>query len=647
VKHLILGTAGHVDHGKTALVKALTGIDCDTHKEEKRRGITINLGFAHLALDSGDVIGIVDVPGHRDFVHTMVAGASGIDCVLLVVAADSGIMPQTREHLDICDVLGIRSGIVAVTKTDLVDASALTGVHERIARFTKGAFLENSPVVDVSCITGQGIDTLKTVIATTMTAASGRSIGSVFRMYIDRIFSVSGFGTVVTGSVKSGNLSVGSRAFLLPGHKELRVRRIERYGEEVGKVMAGDRASLNLVGLSKEEFERGMLVSDRPLAASTLLDVRMRLFTHAKALDTWTQAEFIMGTFQAQAKIHLLEADRVLPGQTALAQVHLPSGCCAAAQDTFVLRSSSSDITIGGGEVIDPHPLHHRRRPPRLVAELQELAHGKLPQLVALEAAKHPKGIEHVSIASALNISPDEVSAVLRPEPPEGVAVLSSGDHHYLITLRHYKSLTSLAMKSVADFHRANPFDEAGRTVEELQGILGMGAGEDAKRLTTLFLERCVQEGALKRVGNTFSNPSHTVSLSRQELEQCRIIEEFFKKCGMQTPVYADLVVYTRQRHSIDEKRLRQLMKYMTSAQVLFEVEGQYLHRSIVDACRNALLKELQANPDGLTVAQFRDLVSGNRKICLLLYALFDSEGITERKGDVRVMTEKGKKIIC
>jgi selenocysteine-specific elongation factor len=649
VKHLILGTAGHVDHGKTALVKALTGIDCDTHKEEKRRGITINLGFTHLSLASGDTVGIVDVPGHRDFVHTMVAGASGIDCVLLVIAADSGVMPQTREHLAICDVLGIRTGIVAVTRVDLVDGASLARVHEEIAGFTKGTFLENSPVVDVSSVTGSGIEPCKAAIAETISRISQRrGAGTVFRMSIDRIFSVSGFGTVVTGSVKSGKLSADQTAYLLPPQKELRVRRIERYGAEVLEVLAGDRASLNLVGLSKEEFVRGMLVSDRPLAPTTLLDVRLRLFDRAQPIARWSQAEFIMDTFEAQARIHLLESDGARPGETVLAQIRVPKKCCAQAQDTFVLRSSSSDTTIGGGEIIDPHPLHHRRRPPHLVTELKQLAQGKLPQLAALEVAKHPKGIDHVSVAAALNISPDDVVSVLRPQPPEGIVALGPafGAKQYLIAIRHYDALVALTAKSISDFHRANPFSEIGRSTEELQGILAMGGGNDAKQCTDLFLEYCVQKGILKRTGNTFSMPAHSVNISKQEMEQCRAVEEFFKKSGMQTPVRADLVLYAR-KHSIDEKRLRQLMHFMVSAKTLYTAEGQYLHCSVVDSCRKKLMNELGGNSEGLTVAQFRDLVSGNRKICLLLYALFDSEGIIERKGDVRVMTEKGKKLSC
>ena len=223
MKHLILGTAGHIDHGKTALIKALTGIDCDTHREEKRRGITINLGFAHMSLPDGQTIGIVDVPGHRDFVQTMVSGSSGIDIAMLVVAANEGVMPQTREHVQIMEILGIKSGVIAVNKADLADEAGLAGVHEGVRAFVKGTFLEKAPLCDVSSVTGQGLEHLRETVATLAKTITGRSAGQVFRMYIDRIFSVSGFGTVVTGSVKSGLLKANSPVYLLPGAKEVRL----------------------------------------------------------------------------------------------------------------------------------------------------------------------------------------------------------------------------------------------------------------------------------------------------------------------------------------------------------------------------------------------------------------------------------------
>jgi selenocysteine-specific elongation factor len=642
VKHLIMGTAGHIDHGKTALIKALTGIDCDTHKEEKRRGITINLGFAHIGLPNGDTVGIIDVPGHRDFVHTMVAGAHAVDFVLMVIAADSGPMPQTREHLQICQVLGIQRGIVALNKSDLVDAGALEAARSSIREITKGTFLEGCSIVPVSAKTGQGREELLTAIASCASSAGQRAANGVFRMYIDRIFSVSGFGTVVTGSATGGTLRTGGVAWLLPQGRELRVRRIERYGAEVSEATAGDRASLNLAGLSREEFRRGMLVADRPLTSTRILDVTLRLFEGVRPLEVWSQAALIMGTFEAQARIHLLEKNTLTGGETGLAQLHLPVPCVAQAKDAFVLRSTTGDSTIGGGEVIDAHPLHHRRRPQSLVEQLKGLAEGSISQLVALEVAKHPAGIDHISVADILNVSPGEVLDVIRNDPPDGSIVFSSEEKQYLVGRKHYDTLMETVKRNLADFHKANPFSAAGRTAEELQGICGLGTGDDAKRFAGLFLESLVKQGTVKRSGHTFSLSGHSVALSAQDREQCLFIGEFMKKAGMQAPLMADLAASAKQR-GIDEKRLKQLLQYMVAAKVLHAVEGQYLHASVVDKCRVLLLDELARKPEGLTVAQFRDLVSGNRKICLLLYALFDGEGITERKGDVRVLTEKGR----
>ena len=642
MKRLIMGTAGHIDHGKTALVKALTGIDCDTHKEEKRRGITINLGFAHLKLPSGDIVGIIDVPGHRNFVHTMVAGAHGIDFVLMVIAADEGVMPQTREHLQICQVLGIKRGIVAVNKADLVDGPALEAARAGVREFTKGTFLENCPMVNVSAATGAGIPELVAAIDGVASAASPRASGGVFRMYIDRIFSVSGFGTVVTGSVTGGTLRVCSPAWLLPAGKELRVRRIERYGAETGEAVAGDRASLNLVGLSKEEFTRGMLVADRPLVHSRLLDVNVRLFSGVKPLSTWSQATLIMGTFEAQARIHLLENDSLAGGESGLAQLLLPQPCVAQAHDAFVLRASAGDLTIGGGEVVDPHPLHHRRRPPHLVERLKGLSGSGLSQLIAIETAKHPAGIDHITLGELFNVSPEQVVAEITRNPPKGILALRSPEKYHLVTQQRHDALVSKAVKIISDFHQANPFNEKGRTAEELQGMLGLGNEPPAAEFTQVFLDSLVKEGNLRHVGHTFSLAGRSVILSAGERDQGAVVEEMLRNYGMQTPIMNEIITHAKQR-GIDEKRLRQLLQYLVSVKKLYLVEGQYLHASIVDKCRTLLLSALVKDAKGLAVAQFRDLVAGHRKICLLLYALFDSEGITERQGDVRVITEKGR----
>jgi selenocysteine-specific elongation factor len=636
VIHRIVGTAGHVDHGKTALVKALTGTDCDTHEEEKRRGITINLGFAHLALPSGDVVGVIDVPGHRDFVHTMAAGAHGIDVVLLVIAADEGVMPQTREHLRICEALGVSRGVIALSKADLVDEPALAAARARAAAFAQGTFLDGCAIVPVSAVSGRGIPELAAALAGAVASSPEKAGGGVFRMYIDRIFSVSGFGTVVTGSVIGGSLASGAAAWLLPDGKELRVRRMERYGAETNEVTAGDRASLNLAGLSREEFRRGMLVADRWLSGSTLFDAAIRLFPETKPLSVWSQATLIMGTFEAQVRVHLMDANSLLPGGRGLAQIHLPSPCVAQAKDAFVLRASSGDVTIGGGTIIDPHPLHHRKRPPGLVDRLRGLSGGSLAVLAAAETAKHPAGIERGALAGALNVSPADIDAIDASDFPGGMVVLDAGEKRFYVAPERFDDLAAGAKKNIAAFHAANPLVETGRTVEEMQGILGAGRGEDGRTLCLLVLERLAANGALRRAGRTYALPGHSVNLTAEERAQCRVVEDYILHCGMQAPVPADLAARAK-RAGIDEKRLSHLLRFMTDAGVLHAVEGTHLHASVVDRCRDALRAELSRRPEGITVARFRDLVSGNRKICLMLFALFDAEGVTERAGDVRV----------
>jgi len=317
MRHIIMGTAGHIDHGKTALIKALTGIDCDTHRQEKARGITINLGFAHYQLAGGDTIGIVDVPGHRNFVRTMVNGASGIDFALLAVAADDGIMPQTREHLQILEVLNVRAGLVAVTKIDLVEPELADIAVEEVNELIEGTFLTGCPIVKVSSATGEGIDALKDAIVDVAGGLEDRPAGEIFRLFVDRIFTVAGFGTVVTGSVIGGALSVGAKAYLLPGAKELRVRRLERHGKETEIVRAGDRASLNLVGLDREDFQRGMIIADRPLRSTTMIDARLRLFEHARSLELWSRAIFHLGTYEQQVRVHLIDHDKLMAGEAA------------------------------------------------------------------------------------------------------------------------------------------------------------------------------------------------------------------------------------------------------------------------------------------------------------------------------------------
>ncbi len=645
-KHLILGTAGHIDHGKTALIKAMTGIDCDTHAEEKQRGITINLGFAHIDLPSGNAVSVVDVPGHKDFIHTMVAGASGIDFVLLVIAADSGIMPQTREHLQIMQMLNISQGVISLTKTDLVDTDIIELAREEVSDFTKGTFLEHSPVVPVSAVTGEGIQELIAAIEACAASVAQRPQGEVFRLFIDRIFTVSGFGTVVTGSVISGMLGTGDQAYLLPGRKKLRVRRLERHGREVERVVAGDRASINLVGLNREDFRRGMIVSDRELNATTMIDAQLTLFNHARKIALWSDVIFLLGTYEVQARVHLLDKNSAAGGDTALVQVHLPVPCNISIGDRFIIRSTSNDVTMGGGEVIDASPLHHRRRPSKLITNLEKIAEGKLTELIAAEVRKKRNVLSAAEIAEKLNSAPDEVKNVIREGVPDDIVAQNAGRTLYLITKKEYKRFLETIMKNITTYHRRNPLDAGGRTIQELIGVLGIDPSGGSEDFIQALLDKMVQEGRLKPVGSTWAAMEHNVVIAADMQENIEKVDGFLKGFGMKVPLAAEIDAFAEKK-GIDQKSLNQILRYLTEKKRIYRMEGDTLHAENVDPARIKLLKVLSETPEGLTVAQFRDLVADNRKICLRLFALFDSEKITERKGNVRVITEKGRKFLA
>jgi selenocysteine-specific elongation factor len=642
VKHLIMGTAGHVDHGKTALVRALTGIECDTHKAEKARGITINLGFAHMALPSGDGIGIIDVPGHRDFVNTMVGGASGIDFALLVVAADDGIMPQTREHLQIMELLGIRSGLVAVTKTDLVEDDLLAMALEEVGEALPGTFLEGAPVVPVSSISGEGIEELKSAIADIAAGLEERPGSEVFRLYADRIFTVEGFGTVVTGSVIGGTLRLGSDAYLLPAGKKLRVRRLERHGLEVEEVRCGDRASINLAGLDRDEFRRGMIISDRPLASTTMIDARLRLFPQRRDLGLWTQVLFHLGTYEEQARVHLIDRDRLVGGDSALVQIVLESPCVAQYGDRFVIRNSSSDLTLGGGEVIDPAPLHHRRRPEKLIAGMTRLAGGKMSELIAAEIRKRYRPVSHREIADILNLAESDVREALAADLGEAVVKYTSEEGIYLLVAEVEQDLRDKLSTALGNYHARHPLQEWGRTVEELAGLVGLEGQRFGEAALQLMLARMEGEGRVKRVERTWALARHSVNVGAELRGHVDYVSGELRECRMQTPLMSDLS-RGAERRGVSAGELDEILRYLVRKREAYFVEGNYLHCSVVDRCRKMLTSELARGGPGLTVARFRDLVGGNRKICLLLLALYDSEGITRREGDVRVLTEKGR----
>ena len=641
--HFILGTAGHVDHGKTALIKALSGIDCDTHPEEKIRGITINLGFAHIDFPSGISIGIVDVPGHKDFINTMISGACGIDFVMLVIAADSGVMPQTLEHLHIMQMFGIKSGIVVVTKADLADEEMLMIVEEDINELLKNTFLQDCPVFKVSSKTGEGIGELRDYLSQLNLAGTGGSEDGAFRMFIDRIFSVSGFGTVVTGSVLSGSLKVEDKIYLLPGEKELRVKRLEKHGKEVQEVSAGNRAALNLSGLKKEEFRRGMVLCDRIINPTQMIDARIKIISNSKKINLWSNVIFLSGTYESQARVHLIDADNLKCGESALAQIHLDQLFIARAGDKFIIRNSSGDMTLGGGEIIDPHPLHHRRRTEKLVSQLKSISGGRLTEVIAAEVRKNRLPVTLECIVLNLNIPLSEITDFFAGTLPDDITYYNSqeDDTVYLMSSDLVNRVKQRIIKSIENYHKRNPLDEEGKTFEELMGVFGVNRNPSVEGFMKCLLDNMIKDDMLKKSADTWIVKTHTVKLTDEDKKHIKFVEVFHKNYAMNTPLMSELIPKA-YKFGITEEKLNQIILYLVRQGRLYNIDNNYLCKDIVDNCRKILL-EFLIDDNGITVAQFRDLVKGNRKICLLLLAQYDREGIIFRDGDLRFLTDKGR----
>ncbi len=512
-KHLIMGTAGHVDHGKTALIKALTGFDCDTHKQEKQRGITINLGFTHLDLPEGNSIGIVDVPGHSDFIKTMVSGASGIDFVLLVVSGDESIMPQTREHLAIMQILGIKYGLIALTKIDLIDEELSEIAKSEIKDLVNGTFLENAPIIKVSSLKNLGISELIQSISEIVKIIPEKSPYGTFRMYIDRIFVQPGFGVIVNGSVISGSVKKENLLYLLPIKKEVRVRRIEHHGKEVEQVKAGDRASLNLAGFKKKDFERGMILTNKLIRATSLIDANFQLFQNDVSLGLWSQVLFLMGTVRLMTRIHLLDKNILKSNESGLIQIYLPQPIITQIEDSFILRNSSGTITLGGGKVIDPYPLHHRRRRKEQIENVERLAEGRLNEIIAVEVRKSLVSITSEQIAEKINIPNDDLIPVIFQELPKDIVFFLSMDKILLMEKKRKIAIQNKILNQLIEFHKENPLLEYGRTFNELMGIFGNQKKEILMLTLELILQDLEENHKIKRVNKTWAIFSHKVEL--------------------------------------------------------------------------------------------------------------------------------------
>ena len=632
MKHVILGTAGHIDHGKTSLVKALTGVDTDRLKEEKERGITIELGFTFLDLPSGIRLGIIDVPGHEKFVKHMVAGVWGIDLVALVIAADEGVMPQTREHLDICRLLRVKTGLVVLTKIDLLDRELLELVEEEVTGIVEDTFLKDAPILPVSSVTGEGIPQLLSALDLLSQEIRERSSGGLFRLPIDRVFTMKGFGTVVTGTMISGSLSLGETIQVLPSGLEGKVRSLQVYGRSVEKTVAGERAAVNLQGVETSAIERGdVLVRPNTLSPSRLIDAYLEYLPDApRSLKHRTKQRFHVGTTLTNASIFLLDRDELAPGETGFVQLRLESPVVALPQDRFVIRGSSAIQTIGGGVILDGHPDKHKRFSASVVADLSLLKDGTREQ--ALRQHIDHSGVGGVNLEELLNrveMSPSDVQSIIRQMAGRGDLLVIDSEKLKVIASGSYQMLRGRALAQLGEFHQRFPM-KSGLSKEELRTKLPPEI--DVKLFQILISELIQSKEVVLEKDKLRLSGHHISSVDLKGL--AKRVEAAVLKGGLQPPSPKEL----SEEWSETEGEVRAIFEHLVHEGVLVRIKNEmYFHRIPFENLREKLVTHLKKHQE-ITTPQFKEMAQASRKYVIPLIEYFDQTKLTLRLAEKRVL---------
>jgi selenocysteine-specific elongation factor len=632
IKHVIVGTAGHIDHGKSSLVEALTGTNPDRLEEEKRRGITLDLGFAFLELE-GVRLGLVDVPGHERFVRNMLAGAGGIDLVLLVIAADEGIKPQTREHFEICRLLGIPRGIVAITKSDLVDADSLGLVRLEIEEFVRGSFLKSAPILPVSARSGQGLDELKDALRRAAHGAAAKDATRHFRLPIDRSFAMKGFGTVVTGTLISGTVKVEDEVELHPARKRLRVRGMHSGGKQIQRAVAGQRTAVNLAGIEHEEITRGMVLTPAGLFEATQrVDARVALVTSAPPLKNRARVHFHQGTAEAIAEVILLkEGDAELAaGGSALAQLRLDKPLLLLPGDRFILRRYSPVVTIGGGTVLDSCAPRHKRKDAAVAPLLGVLEHGSREEILGALVEASPRGLMLAEILARTGWIESETRTMAEKlAATKRVRILGSAP----IVVAPARAVTDCAAalrKAVETFHRANPL-LPGIPKQELRGK----AGRARVPIFEAALGDLVEAQALVAVGDLVSQAGREITLSIEEARAKELIEREFESAGLTVPGFASVLA----KLPVDAARAQKILQILLREKALVKISSDLVfHRSTLQRLRELLAKYRKERGPRLPITVFKELTGVTRKYAIPLLEHLDREQVTRRAGDERVI---------
>lgn len=633
MKNIIIGTAGHIDHGKTTLIKALTGRETDRWEEEKRRGITIDLGFTYFDLPDGNTAGIIDVPGHEKFVKNMLAGVIGMDMVLLVVAADEGMMPQTVEHLNILNMLGLKKGIVVLTKYDLIDPEWLELVKEDIKEELKGTFFENAPMTEVSSKTGYGIDKLiELIVEQTETEVEERNVNTIPRLPIDRVFSITGFGTVITGTLISGTLKKGDEVEIYPVNKICKIRNVQVHSKDAEKASAGQRTAINLSGIKKSEIYRGCVIAPvNSMKNTMMLDVKLSLLKDSRrVVENRSRLHLYTGTSEILCRVVLLDRDELSPGESCYAQLRLEEEVAVRRGDKFIVRFYSPLETIGGGEIIEPVPKKKKRFDDSLLEELKIKEKGSSTDVIEKIIRENSKNVPTISdIAKLTALSEEEIrSNVEILEEEEKITLFSLKNDKYLWHKSFEREIEDSIEKYLSKYHEDNKYSRGAKKSE----IKSKYLPKMKQNVFDMAINSFIDKGLIKQEGEYIFLPYFNIQY-----------DDFYKKCeaDILKAIYDakfEFIGYEELVSSLNGKEAEEIVALMLENKELVKInEAGITTNELYEEAKNILIEFVKKNSK-ITAAEYRDILNTNRKNAIGLLEHFDMQRITRRVGNDRIL---------
>lgn len=630
MKHIIIGTAGHIDHGKTTLIKALTGRNTDRWEEEQRRGITIDLGFTYFDLPNGDRVGIIDVPGHEKFINNMVAGVVGMDLVMLVVAADEGIMPQTREHMDILGLLGIEKSILVLNKCDLVDEEWLELVEEEIREELEGTFLENAPVVKISAATGEGIPELVETIQEVMKdTVEEKDTATIPRLPIDRAFSISGFGTIITGTLLTGTIAKDTSLMMYPIGKECKIRSIQVHGQDVDRCFAGQRVAINLSNVKKSELKRGcVLAPPNSMKNTMMLDVKMDILKSSmRILTNHSRLHLFTGTSEILCRAILLDKEELGPGESGYVQLRLEEEIAVRRGDKFVVRFYSPMETIGGGVILEPNPVKKKRFQPEVIEELKQKESGSSADVIALHVKQHGETmVTTQELAKLTALSMEEVTRDIKElEANDIVCTFEMKKETYVWHRADEKKARETLKRVLMEYHGQHPYRYGMKKAE-----VHMTYFKKIKiNVFDLYIETLVQEGALKRHQEFLQAPEFEIRKDAVYQKAAGIIEKTFTAAGYDFAKFSEIDFAGIKKETVDDI----IMGMVGEGSIVKLADDMYTLVSYMEQAKERILERLKENGGVITIAEVRDMFETSRKSAKPILEYMDSIKVTKKTG--------------